>query len=194
MKYVRALPVFLIPVIPLLGLPWLGWGIDDGRGFLALYPRLGYGVSVVALGLAEAYRVSAAPGGSESREGGPSTRVGRQRIVLVVIVVFLFGTLFFLPFADRRGIGVVVAGQLVRWLGLVLCSLGFALMFWSRATLGGLYSGEVTLRKGHRLVTTSVYRFIRHPVYLGIICSALGLALLFRSWIGLAALIPIVGG
>jgi protein-S-isoprenylcysteine O-methyltransferase Ste14 len=193
-KYVRALLVFFIPVVPLLGLPLLGWGIDDLRGFLALYPRLGYVVSVAALGLAEAYHVSAAPEGSKPREGEPSKRVRRQRIVLVVIVLVLFGTFFFLPFADRRGIGVMMASQLVRWLGLGLCGLGFALMFWSRATLGRLYSGEVTLKKGHRLITAGVYRYIRHPVYLGIICSALGVAFLFRSWIGLTAMFPIVGG
>ena len=34
MKYLRAFLYALIPVVPLLGLPLLGWGIDDLRGFL----------------------------------------------------------------------------------------------------------------------------------------------------------------
>jgi protein-S-isoprenylcysteine O-methyltransferase Ste14 len=194
MKYVRAVLVFLIPVIPVLGLPLLGWGIDDLRGFLSIQPRLGYVVIVTALGLAEAYHALEAPEGSKRSRGEQSKRVRRQSIVLVVLVLLLFGTLFFLPFADRRGIGVVMAGQLVRWLGLVLCSLGFALMFWSRVALGRMHSGEVTLQKSHQLITTGLYRYIRHPIYLGIICSALGLSCLFRSWIGLAVMIPIVIG
>jgi protein-S-isoprenylcysteine O-methyltransferase Ste14 len=111
-----------------------------------------------------------------------------------VIAPLLFGALFFLPFADHRNIGVMMAGQVVRWLGLFLYGLGLALMSWSRAALGRMYSGEVTIQKSHRLIKTGLYRYIRHPIYLGMLSSALGLSFLFRSWIGLVAMIPIVVG
>jgi len=88
----------------------------------------------------------------------------------------------------------MMAGQVVRWLGLVLCGLGVALMFWAGVALGKMYSGEVTIQKSHQLFTTGLYRYIRHPSYLGITSSALGLSFLFRSWVGLAVMIPIVGG
>jgi len=32
MKYLRAFRYVLIPLIPLIGLPLLGWGMDDLRG------------------------------------------------------------------------------------------------------------------------------------------------------------------
>ena len=51
--------------------------------------------------------------------------------------------------------------------------------------LGRLYSPEVTVQQDHRLVTTGLYRYIRHPRYLGAINLSLGLSLLFRSWVGL---------
>ena len=194
MKYLRAFLYSLIPVIPLLGLPLLGWGMDDPRGFLFNYPRLGYVVIVAALGLANLYQAIEAPEVSNLSKGEENKRVRRQSVLLVVVVLLLFGTLFFLPFADRRSIGVIMAGQGIRWLGLVLCGLGFALAFWSRLALGRMYSGEVTIQKGHQLITTGPYRYIRHPVYLGIVCTALGLSLLFRSWIGLAVMMPIVVG
>jgi len=105
MKYLRAFLYSLIPVIPLLGLPLLGWGIDDLRGFLSIYPRLGYAVIVAALGLANAYQAIEAPGGSKLSKGEERKRVRRQSVVLVVLVLLLFGTLFFyLGFAQSSGI------------------------------------------------------------------------------------------
>ena len=194
MKYLRAFRYLLIPLIPLIGLPLLGWGIDDLRGFLSIYPRLGFVLAAALPGLAEAYYVIKVGERNNLSKGEESKRVRRQSVVLVVIALLLFGTLFFLPFADRRSIGVMMAGQVVRWLGLTLYGLGLALMSWSRAALGRMYSGEITIQQSHQLITTGLYRHVRHPLYLGMLCSALGLAFLFRSWIGLAVMIPILVG
>jgi protein-S-isoprenylcysteine O-methyltransferase Ste14 len=67
-------------------------------------------------------------------------------------------------------------------------------MSWSRAALGRMYSGEITIQQSHHLITTGLYRYIRHPLYLGMTSSVLGLSFLFRSWIGLAVMIPILVG
>jgi protein-S-isoprenylcysteine O-methyltransferase Ste14 len=194
MKYLRAFRYLLIPLIPLIGLPLLGWGIDDLRGFLSIYPRLGFVLAAAIPGLAEAYYVIKVGERNNLSKGEESKRIRRQSVVLLALAPLLFGTLFFLPFADRRSIGVMMTGQVVRWLGLVLYGLGFVLMSWSRATLGRMYSGEVTIQKSHQLIKTGLYRYIRHPIYLGMLSSALGLSFLFRSWIGLVVMIPIVGG
>jgi protein-S-isoprenylcysteine O-methyltransferase Ste14 len=194
MKYLRAFRYLLIPLIPLIGLPLLGWGIDDLRGFLSIYPRLGFVLVAAVPGLAEAYYVIKAGERNNLSKGEESKLVRRQSVVLHVIAPLLFGTLFFLPFADRRSIGVMMAGQVVRWLGLVLYGLGFVLTSWARAALGRMYSGQVTIQKSHQLIKAGLYRYIRHPVYLGMLCSALGLSFLFRSWIGLVAMVPILVG
>jgi hypothetical protein len=57
MKYLKAVRYFFIPLFPLLGLPLLGWGIGDIRGFLSDLPRLGYVLAATIPGLAEAYYV-----------------------------------------------------------------------------------------------------------------------------------------
>jgi protein-S-isoprenylcysteine O-methyltransferase Ste14 len=56
--------------------------------------------------------------------------------------------------------------------------------------LGHRFSGLVAIQPGHQLVTSGVYRVIRHPSYLGLLVNALGWALSFRSAVGvlLAAL------
>jgi len=194
MKYLRAFLYSLIPVIPLLGLPLLGWGIDGLRGFLSIYPRLGYVFLVAVLGLANFYQAIEVPEVRNLSKGEEGKRVRRQSLVFVVMILFLFGILFLLPFADRHSIGVMMAGQIVRWLGLILCGLGFMVSYWARIALGRMYSAEATIQKNHQLVTTGPFRYIRHPVYLGILCFVLGLSFLFRSWIGLVATMAIVAG
>jgi protein-S-isoprenylcysteine O-methyltransferase Ste14 len=194
MKYLRAFRYFLIPLIPLIGLPLLGWGIDDLRGFFSIYPRLGFVLAAAVPCLAEAYYVMKVGERPNFSKGEESKHVRRQSVVLLVIAPVLFGTLFFMPFADRRSIGVMMADQVVRWLGLVLYGLGLVIMSWARNVLGRMYSGEVTIQKSHQLIKTGPYHYIRHPIYLGTLSSALGLAFLFRSWIGLIAVIPILVG
>jgi protein-S-isoprenylcysteine O-methyltransferase len=102
------------------------------------------------------------------------------------MVAILYGGLFSLAFADRRGLLVMSESPIVRWPGLLLATLGCALVFWSGVSLGAQYSQEVTLQQSHRLITAGAYRFVRHPRYLGVALLALGLVLLFRSWPGLA--------
>jgi protein-S-isoprenylcysteine O-methyltransferase Ste14 len=194
MKYLRAFRYLLIPLLPLLGLPLLGWGIDDLRGFLSIYPRLGFVLAAAVPGLAEAYYVIKVGERNNLSKGEESKLVRRQSVVLLVLAPLLFGMFFFLPFADRRSIGVMMAGQGFRWLGLVLYGLGLVLTSWARAALGRMYSGQVTIQKSHQLIKLGLYRYIRHPVYLGMLCSALGLSFLFRSWIGLVAMVPILVG
>lgn len=193
MNYMRAFASFLITLIVYLGLPLLGWGINDLPGFFFLYPRLGYAVLLVVIALAVGYQAIDAPEGFRGSRGDKSKRLHRQSVVSVLLILLLFGALFFLPFADRRSVGVMIDNQAVRWTGLVLAGLGLALIFWSGVALGKLYSPEVTIQKNHQLVTTGLYRYIRHPRYLGVILVAFGLSFLFRSWIGLAASIFVLG-
>ena len=109
--------------------------------------------------------------------------------ICFAIVFLLYAALIFLPYADRRGIGLMKDEPITRWVGLVCFAFGVVLVFWSGIALGRLYSAEVTLQKDHQLITSGPYRYIRHPRYSGGIIYALGFALLFRSWIGIVALI-----
>jgi protein-S-isoprenylcysteine O-methyltransferase Ste14 len=71
-----------------------------------------------------------------------------------------------------------------RWVGVVLFAVGGALQIWPVFVLGRRFSGLVAIQPGHKLVTSDVYRVIRHPSYLGLLVNSLGWALAFRSGIG----------
>ncbi len=192
MKYIRAFLRSLVPVIQLLGLPLLGWGIDDLRGFLSMSPRAGYAVIAAVFVFGEVYPVIKGSVGNQTSKGEESKHVRRQHVLVILLLLFWGAILFFLPLADRRSIGVMMVSQEIRWLGLVLFGLGLATISRARVTLGRMYSLEVTIQKSHQLITTGLYRHIRHPIYSGVIIQALGFSLVFRSWIGLAAMIPVV--
>ncbi len=59
----------------------------------------------------------------------------------------------------------------------------FGGVLFSRAsrTLGKQMTPVIELRRGHQLIQTGPYRFVRHPVYTAIVLIALGQALLFLS-------------
>lgn len=74
------------------------------------------------------------------------------------------------------------------WLGgLAVTALGIGVAIWARLSLGSNWSGMVTLKANHELVRTGLYRWIRHPIYTGILAGMVGSALIqgyLRGWIG----------
>ncbi|MBN1311633.1 MAG: isoprenylcysteine carboxylmethyltransferase family protein [Anaerolineae bacterium] len=186
MNIIRGIGSFLLTLVIYLGLPLIGWGFGELSGFFS-YPQLtGYAISIAAFGVVAAYQMITSPESLHKGKGQADKFVPRQRIVHFLVTGMLFGALVFVPFADRRGIGIMSDVSTIRWAGLVLATLGMGTIFWSGLALGRLYSPEVTLQEGHHLVTYGPYKYIRHPRYLGGMMQGMGLSLLFRSWIGLA--------
>ena len=58
--------------------------------------------------------------------------------------------------------------------GLILCLAGFALAVWARHHLGRNWGMPMTFKEGHDLVTGGPYRYIRHPIYTGMLLALLG--------------------
>ncbi|HWD29713.1 MAG TPA: isoprenylcysteine carboxylmethyltransferase family protein [Rhizomicrobium sp.] len=61
----------------------------------------------------------------------------------------------------------------VKWAMVGVCAFGFLFCWWARIHLGVLWSGSVTRKEGHHVVDTGPYAIVRHPIYTGIIISAL---------------------
>ena len=77
----------------------------------------------------------------------------------------------------------------VLWAGLGLTALGVGTSIWARLSLGANWSGVVTLKKEHELVRKGLYRWIRHPIYTGILVGFIGTAMIkghLRGWLGFA--------
>jgi protein-S-isoprenylcysteine O-methyltransferase Ste14 len=168
-------------------LAYLGLAILGSGGFAAFYSH----PALIALTVA----LFVMSGVALFSEGNLSPGVREDRGNRWVIAAFgLIGVLAaYLPaYTDRRGFWTI-DGETVRWLGVVLFTAGGGLRLWPVFVLGHRFSGLVAIQPGHELVTSGIYRVIRHPSYLGLIVNSLGWALAFRSGVGVlltALLIP----
>lgn len=70
--------------------------------------------------------------------------------------------------------------------GTILSIIGAAVRSHCYRTLGRLFTFELSIRQGHKLVTSGPYSIVRHPSYAGGLCSYLGgllCQLHTRSWL-----------
>jgi protein-S-isoprenylcysteine O-methyltransferase Ste14 len=74
-------------------------------------------------------------------------------------------------------------------LGIAITAAGLLFAIWARAYLGGNWSGTVTVKVGHQLIRTGPYRWVRHPIYSGMILAMIGTALSLGQLRGLTAVV-----
>ena len=74
------------------------------------------------------------------------------------------------------------------WTGVVIVALGLLFAIWARNVLGRNWSGIVTLKQDHELIRTGPYRYVRHPIYTGLLIAFAGSAIARGEWRGLLAL------
>jgi protein-S-isoprenylcysteine O-methyltransferase Ste14 len=191
-RILRAASTFLSVLLIYQGICVLGWGLDDFAGYYALGPRLAYALVVAAFGVAGAVQAYGSIAGIRGARGVKGKRVERQTVVSVAMVLGMYASFAFLPYADRREIATISLALPLRWVGVLLACVGYVLVLWSGIALGSMYSKEVTIQEGHRLVTTGLCGVLRHPRYLGVLCLSVGLTLLYRSWIGVAMTLVLV--
>jgi protein-S-isoprenylcysteine O-methyltransferase Ste14 len=110
----------------------------------------------------------------------------RNRWIFVPSAAGMLFLFWLIPYLDRRDLWSL-DGDVARYLGLALFTLGCGLRTWPVFVLGRRFSGLVAIQPGHELVTDGPYRYVRHPSYLGMMLALAGWALVFRSAAGLAA-------
>jgi len=79
-------------------------------------------------------------------------------------------------------------------LGIAITAAGLAFSVWARAYLGTNWSSTVTVKVGHQLVRTGPYRWVRHPIYSGLILAMVGTAVERRQVRGIIAVALLYAG
>jgi protein-S-isoprenylcysteine O-methyltransferase Ste14 len=75
------------------------------------------------------------------------------------------------------------------WFGAAVTLAGLLFAVWARVHLGRNWSGIVTVKHDHELVTTGPYRIVRHPIYTGLLGAFAGSAVALGRWRGAVAVV-----
>ncbi len=74
----------------------------------------------------------------------------------------------------RMGFFAPVSSGVLEAIGVLLCWVGITLAISARYYLGRNWSNHPDMKEGHELVTSGPYRFLRHPIYTGMLAALLG--------------------
>ena len=111
------------------------------------------------------YWLIAATGAKQGQHAGRSGPRGVLPITAFVVVrVFKVDTL-------------AVHNSIVQTIGVALLLSGLGLAVWARIYLGRNWGMPMTRKDEPELVTSGPYRFVRHPIYSGLLVGILGTAL-----------------
>jgi protein-S-isoprenylcysteine O-methyltransferase Ste14 len=66
--------------------------------------------------------------------------------------------------------------------GMIAVVVGLGFTIWARRHLGRNWSSDVTVKQDHALVRTGPYRYVRHPIYTGILLALCGTAMAIDQW------------
>ena len=109
---------------------------------------------------------------------------------IVVLILLVIQTLFLNVFP------ITTEPNLIRLIGMVFFILGLSVAITGRVYLGKNWANleDYQVLAGQLLVNKGIYRYIRHPIYLGDVLLILGLELALNSWlvIGVIVLLLIV--
>ncbi len=168
----------------LVGLPLLAWGLDDSAGFFAEPARAGYAAACIgqALALARLVYVTPPQPPHDHHDELPDWHGHMYEVILILAA-----------YGDRRAILTWAGNPALRWAGLGIALIGVVLSIWAnhtwsnplRRAAGDAWADPVMLAEGP-------FKWIRHP---GLLCQALyslGFAVVCRSWIGLALMLPLI--
>ncbi|RDI98846.1 isoprenylcysteine carboxylmethyltransferase family protein [Dyella solisilvae] len=82
------------------------------------------------------------------------------------------------------GMRLYPANALSALSGAALTMAGIAFACWARFVLGRNWSSVVQVKQDHELIQRGPYRFVRHPIYSGLLLAFTGTALAIGEWRG----------
>jgi protein-S-isoprenylcysteine O-methyltransferase Ste14 len=105
---------------------------------------------------------------------------------IIILALFIFNPMLIIAaFKENRQF---IASAFSIWdnpiislFGVIILIIGGFVTVFGRAQLSKYGSGVLRIKNDHRLITTGIFSYIRHPVYTGGLMGIIGIYLSFRS-------------
>ena len=109
----------------------------------------------------------------------------KERLSLQILFILQPGAIFAASIQYFWHGPTLFSSEIVKVLGIGVAILGVYIRGQSMKKLGKKYTMVVSIRDDHEIIKDGIYKYIRHPGYLGQYLFLLGYVLLFQSVWGL---------
>ncbi|MGA9958390.1 MAG: isoprenylcysteine carboxylmethyltransferase family protein [Acidobacteriaceae bacterium] len=127
--------------------------------------------------------------GMRTRNSGGNTRDRGTQLLLWIVIFF---SIFACEWISGSHAPTMFGGA--HWLktcGIVVFIIGLAIRWIAILSLGKSFSANVAIQPSQTIYRGGMYRWIRHPSYLGMLIIFLAIGIHSRNWLGLfVVLIP----
>ncbi len=89
---------------------------------------------------------------------------------LILMIVWTLMLVFSLPLLKHEQ-----PNRVAMAIGSIVAAFGLFISMWAQKALDRFWVGGIGLHKQHVLITKGPYRYVRHPLYSGMLISAIGL-------------------
>jgi protein-S-isoprenylcysteine O-methyltransferase Ste14 len=104
----------------------------------------------------------------------------RWAVAWGVVLLLLLSHMIFPSFHQASS---TVLPQIWQNVGTILVVIGLIIAIIARKVLADNWSSNVDIKKNHKLITTGIYRYMRHPIYTGISLMGFGSILVDQSFL-----------
>jgi protein-S-isoprenylcysteine O-methyltransferase Ste14 len=105
-----------------------------------------------------------------------------EKIANLLSIPALVATFLFIVYPAWMSWASLPLPDWLRWVGVVIAGLGFALLQWAHQALGRNWSDQPRLMKDQSLVTSGPYHWIRHPIYAAFLLVMSAPLLISANW------------
>jgi len=128
------------------------------------------------------------------RQRGEDTKydMGQKLLVNITGIISIPFLIVVPSWEYSFGYGLLPRDGMLSWIGLGAFAFGIIMQAIAMWQLRGFYTVRLGIQPEHRLVTSGIYRFLRHPGYLSYIISIFGIGLSLSSFFTLVFAVFIV--
>lgn len=193
MKIFKSIVTAIIIIIIGTGLPIIGWGIFNINSFFENPIRLSFIMIIIIQGVIIGFMNMTDKTENALNKGRNDRYSVIQSLVPVINRIMTLFIFFFAPYCDKSNFFTTSDYFVIRLTGIIIYMIGILVTVLAHHELGKYHSIHVTIQKDHELISKGLYKYIRNPIYLGVILSTLGLGIIFRSIISISLIAVIIG-